>query len=61
MCKIRIPRKSRKKNISITINNNLYELLNTEANDLEISKSKILENIIKKYLVSKGVEMKLDF
>lgn len=54
-------KKYRRKNISVTINQKLFDILNEESHDLETSKSRIVEDLLIKYLEEKGIEMKDDF
>jgi metal-responsive CopG/Arc/MetJ family transcriptional regulator len=45
----------KRKGLCVTINPKLYDLLNKESEDNGVNKSKIVENLIRKYLNEKGI------
>ena len=45
----------KRKSLSVTINPKLYDYLNKESEEMGVNKSKIIENILRKYLNEKGI------
>jgi metal-responsive CopG/Arc/MetJ family transcriptional regulator len=51
----KLQNEDKRKNLSVTINPKLYDLLNKESEDNGDNKSKIVENLLRKYLNDKGI------
>jgi len=51
----KLQNEDKRKNLSVTINPKLYDLLNKESDNNGINKSKIVENLLRNYLNEKGI------
>lgn len=52
----KIKEEDKKVDLSVTINSDLFELLNNESQKTKVNKSKLIENILRKYLKNKGID-----
>ena len=53
--------KNKKKNLSLSINNELDDILTNFLNDKDFTKSQYVENLIKEDMKKRGLSVKNDF
>jgi metal-responsive CopG/Arc/MetJ family transcriptional regulator len=61
MARSKLPENKKKPKISITIDEKLSEIMEDQLNDLGINRSKYIENLIRKDIKERGLDITPDY